>query len=258
MAWNSLLHKHITFKECSKGFWGNYCRNEKCCYKWNIDHSFRSLTTLWISLLVQKTNLLSVTTVHHRNRRNGESLSKYRATKSFLFGSWYSSKWIFIFVFKFLEVLKYVWSELTGLARPPEWIGVQRAMGYTWGFSFEGWGGVSLVRRGFCIDSTRVWSQNGWGWTWPLEVISSSLAKLWIVKANWKYCRREPSPGLGNVTRMFLLLLITLDLTTKIWMDIKSSGKVQLEVPKAIDMKKKFSWKCRKCRLLFFLSSGCL
>lgn len=87
-----LLHKHITFKECLKVLWDNYCRNEQC-YEWDINHSFRDLTTLWISVLVQKINLLSVTTVHHRNRRNSESLTKYRATKSFLLGSWYSSEW---------------------------------------------------------------------------------------------------------------------------------------------------------------------
>lgn len=94
-----LLHKGITFKECLKAFWNTCCRNEGCYYKWHIGHSFKGLTTLWVSVLVQKANSLSVTTVHHRNRRNSESFSKYRATKSFLLGSWYSSKWNYLFKF---------------------------------------------------------------------------------------------------------------------------------------------------------------
>lgn len=87
-----LLHEGITFKECLKAPWNTCCRSAGCYYKWHIGHSFKGLTTLWVSVLVQKINFLSVTTVHHRNRRNSESFSKYRATKSFLLGSWYSSK----------------------------------------------------------------------------------------------------------------------------------------------------------------------
>lgn len=41
-------------------------------------------------------------------------------------------------------------------------------------------------------------------------------------------------------------------------MDVKSSGEIQLEVPEAIYVKRKVSWKYGKRRLLFFLSSACL
>lgn len=169
MAWKSFLHKERGLEVLGD----TCCRNGKC-YEWNIDHSFRSLTTLWISVLMQKTNLLSVTTVHHRNRRNSESLSKYRATKPVLFGSWYSSKQFLSF--KFLEVLKHRWRKVTGLTEPAEWFALQQ-LGIPKASAVKREGNYLCSPERFLY---RLWLQNGWGWQWPLEVIQPSWTKLWI------------------------------------------------------------------------------
>lgn len=125
LFWDSLELCHGLKIPASQAKSGDNCCRSGKCYEWNTDHSVRSLTTLWISVLVQKTNLLSVTTVHHRNRRNSEGLSKYRATKLVLFGSWYSSKQYAIFYNFKIQVTRanwVSWANRVGCTSASSWV----------------------------------------------------------------------------------------------------------------------------------------